>query len=1160
MLNPCPTTLDTPITPPPAIDSAAIDPTVPTPSPTPTITAPLEPNGDACPEKATEMITDGTTAAPTTTTLNESQSQSGAALNDSTLNENTTQSNLVIDSDYNGNDTSVDDSLSHANASAIQLAESTKGPTTITNETIEATEDTDGTKAVSVTINENSSEASVASSGSQKPLDSTDVKQVANKRQKGRQKAAKRKSSSSNGKRLAKMGKNETKKAMNGNKKMKKDGDESESVGDELDVDEVDDESNEEDDEAEVETEAAEGEIEPDEDDVDEAMDDDDETEVTEATEVDNENEIDDDEENNEINDEDNENESENEANGSKRGRGRRSSKAKKRQGKRGRVAKAPTKGPRGKAGRKKGRAEIDAETEVENAQMNEEQEDDDTAAADEEIKRINGAKTGAKYQRRSNKLVDQACDQSGSPAPISDVPIGADPCEPGTNVLLQGIVWTETESGVLVVNVSWRGKTYVGTLLDATKQEWQQQQQQNELQASAAESSAPAGVSSSDTASSSAANPVSCGTESTRTKRPSLLDANMQLEELNSQLCLDNPHHMPIPGFVDSVATKVKTPQPMSDEKPSDKDDNKEETKTMPDESPTSSSPASSARDSPLSTQATTSSQPATPQPIHMPIASNPGTQKCIVQSTGIVFPPYASDLNLNKEASKEKPRQLQRSQNSSFTSIDTKSAKKQTSSGSNNEGSAVPTGSPGAYSDISEANNEYPSNEPSKSKTAESKHQNQPRPSSRNSHSIKPPNSSMPPPPKLIPPEATAGSSPASNAANPNPSAMSNPFMLNQFMQMLAANGQVPPLGPPGTAPPGMPGSPFPFPFGANMPFGPLPPGVLNPLSNDAAKGMTPPPRPLSQSSQHSLESPHKKLKTGNEASSSTTSSSSSSSSNQMNRNKSSSTLPTPQNSSQRPNSTKPSQSATPSRGDAPKPARPPSSNPVPEARKSSSSSSSGVSQSQKNNRSTPTPTPPPPFSPNPSSKGTSGPFGMVPPGLGGLPPLPGVNEMQNLQYAYQMLAQQQMNPMFQAQMARFGEDAAKAKEKQMNAMAASQMAPNPYHMLMQQQMAQMEQQAKQANNAKQQQQQHQQQQQAAALAAFAAANFNPQMLNGAGMPPVPPNAMNMLGMQPGGGQGTNNFGPGMPGLPLGVNPQAPNPFAMPPFPLLGAPHNNR
>ncbi|ODN03720.1 putative zinc finger protein [Orchesella cincta] len=46
-------------------------------------------------------------------------------------------------------------------------------------------------------------------------------------------------------------------------------------------------------------------------------------------------------------------------------------------------------------------------------------------------------------------------------------------PCEPGTSVTLEGIVWHETESGVLVVNVTWRGKTYVGTLIDCTKNDW---------------------------------------------------------------------------------------------------------------------------------------------------------------------------------------------------------------------------------------------------------------------------------------------------------------------------------------------------------------------------------------------------------------------------------------------------------------------------------------------------------------------------------------------------------------------------------------------------------------------------------------------------------------------------------------------------------------
>uniref|UniRef100_A0A8C9YPN4 Zinc finger protein 608 n=1 Tax=Sander lucioperca TaxID=283035 RepID=A0A8C9YPN4_SANLU len=46
-------------------------------------------------------------------------------------------------------------------------------------------------------------------------------------------------------------------------------------------------------------------------------------------------------------------------------------------------------------------------------------------------------------------------------------------PCQPGTSVNLEGIVWHETEEGVLVVNVTWRKRTYVGTLLDCTKHDW---------------------------------------------------------------------------------------------------------------------------------------------------------------------------------------------------------------------------------------------------------------------------------------------------------------------------------------------------------------------------------------------------------------------------------------------------------------------------------------------------------------------------------------------------------------------------------------------------------------------------------------------------------------------------------------------------------------
>uniref|UniRef100_A0A8C6UF15 Zinc finger protein 609b n=1 Tax=Neogobius melanostomus TaxID=47308 RepID=A0A8C6UF15_9GOBI len=55
----------------------------------------------------------------------------------------------------------------------------------------------------------------------------------------------------------------------------------------------------------------------------------------------------------------------------------------------------------------------------------------------------------------------------------ISTEPECLGPCEPGTSVNLEGIVWQETEDGMLVVNVTWRNKTYVGTLLDCTRHDW---------------------------------------------------------------------------------------------------------------------------------------------------------------------------------------------------------------------------------------------------------------------------------------------------------------------------------------------------------------------------------------------------------------------------------------------------------------------------------------------------------------------------------------------------------------------------------------------------------------------------------------------------------------------------------------------------------------
>lgn len=46
-------------------------------------------------------------------------------------------------------------------------------------------------------------------------------------------------------------------------------------------------------------------------------------------------------------------------------------------------------------------------------------------------------------------------------------------PCDPGSSVVLEGIVWNESRNGLLVVNVTWRGKTYVGTLMDSSNHHW---------------------------------------------------------------------------------------------------------------------------------------------------------------------------------------------------------------------------------------------------------------------------------------------------------------------------------------------------------------------------------------------------------------------------------------------------------------------------------------------------------------------------------------------------------------------------------------------------------------------------------------------------------------------------------------------------------------
>ncbi|XP_058455502.1 mucin-2 isoform X2 [Malaya genurostris] len=86
--------------------------------------------------------------------------------------------------------------------------------------------------------------------------------------------------------------------------------------------------------------------------------------------------------------------------------------------------------------------------------------------------------------EEKSSTSPPPAKRHKGEPKDMVDVCVGTSigtitepeclgPCEPGTSVTLEGIVWHETEGGVLVVNVTWRGKTYVGTLIDCTKHDW---------------------------------------------------------------------------------------------------------------------------------------------------------------------------------------------------------------------------------------------------------------------------------------------------------------------------------------------------------------------------------------------------------------------------------------------------------------------------------------------------------------------------------------------------------------------------------------------------------------------------------------------------------------------------------------------------------------
>ncbi|XP_045501669.1 zinc finger protein 608-like [Colias croceus] len=89
----------------------------------------------------------------------------------------------------------------------------------------------------------------------------------------------------------------------------------------------------------------------------------------------------------------------------------------------------------------------------------------------DDSRQEAHNAQPPAKKQKTETKETAEVC--VGTSVGTITEPDCLGPCEPGTSVTLEGIVWHETEGGVLVVNVTWRGKTYVGTLLDCTRHDW---------------------------------------------------------------------------------------------------------------------------------------------------------------------------------------------------------------------------------------------------------------------------------------------------------------------------------------------------------------------------------------------------------------------------------------------------------------------------------------------------------------------------------------------------------------------------------------------------------------------------------------------------------------------------------------------------------------
>ena len=53
----------------------------------------------------------------------------------------------------------------------------------------------------------------------------------------------------------------------------------------------------------------------------------------------------------------------------------------------------------------------------------------------------------------------------------LQDTSENMDPCHLGTPVCLPAVVWYEDTGGLLVVNLTWRGRNYIGTLADTSIQ-----------------------------------------------------------------------------------------------------------------------------------------------------------------------------------------------------------------------------------------------------------------------------------------------------------------------------------------------------------------------------------------------------------------------------------------------------------------------------------------------------------------------------------------------------------------------------------------------------------------------------------------------------------------------------------------------------------------